>query len=209
MIKVAIYEDNDGLRETLASIIRDSSDFTLAGEFGHCLDVLENTAAFKPNVVIMDIDMPGLNGIDGTRMLKKSFPEVEIIIHTVFNDDYKILQALFAGATGYLLKNSSIQTILDSIKEVYNGGAPMSSQIARKVLQLNIAKVKKDKSDLSLTEREFEILNLLSKGLSYKMVAEHLFISIDTVRAHIKKIYEKLHVHSITEAIYKVFIETK
>jgi DNA-binding NarL/FixJ family response regulator len=209
VIKVAIYEDNDGLRETLASIIRDSSDFTLAGEFGHCLDVLENTAAFKPNVVIMDIDMPGLNGIDGTRMLKKSFPEVEIIIHTVFNDDYKILQALFAGATGYLLKNSSIQTILDSIKEVYNGGAPMSSQIARKVLQLNIAKVKKDKSDLSLTEREFEILNLLSKGLSYKMVAEHLFISIDTVRAHIKKIYEKLHVHSITEAIYKVFIETK
>ncbi|MBK8625302.1 MAG: response regulator transcription factor [Saprospiraceae bacterium] len=208
-IKVAIYEDNAGLREILASIIRESEEFELAGEFGHCLDVIQNTKAFVPDVIIMDIDMPGRTGIEGVRELKSVYPEVEVIMNTVFDDDDRIFNALKAGATGYLLKKNSLATLLTAIKDVKNGGAPISPSIARKVLQLPFAVGKASESTYNLSEREVEILKLLSKGLSYKMVANEMIISLDTVRTYVKRIYEKLHVHSVTEAVHKVFIEKK
>ncbi|MFZ1705121.1 MAG: response regulator transcription factor [Saprospiraceae bacterium] len=208
MIKVAIYEDNAGLREVLASIIRDSLEFELAGEFGHCLDIVKNTTVYHPEVILMDIDMPGMTGIQGVKELKKHFPDVEVIMNTVFDDDDRIFHALQAGATGYLLKKNSLATFLNSIKEVKSGGAPMSPSIARRLLQLSVSN-NSEAFNFELSDREMEILQLLSKGNSYKMVAENLFISIDTVRTYIKRIYEKLHVHSVTEAIHKVFIEKK
>lgn len=208
MIKVAIYEDNTGLRDVLATIIRESADFELAGEFGHCMDVVKNTEAFKPDVILMDIDMPGKTGIQGVQEVKAVFPDVEIIMNTVFDDDDRIFQALQAGATGYLLKRNSLATLLESIREVKQGGAPMSPTIARKVLALPFAKKSQheESPDTKLTSREEDILGLLAKGYSYKMIATELFLSIDTIRTHIKKIYQKLHVHSVTEAVHKVFI---
>jgi DNA-binding NarL/FixJ family response regulator len=197
------------LREILSSIIRESEEFELAGEFGHCLDVVQNTEAFRPDVIIMDIDMPEKSGIEGVREIKPIFPTVEIIINTVFDDDDRIFNAIKAGATGYLLKKNSLANLLNSIKEVKAGGAPMSPSIARRVLTL--PHIQKTGPDVKhpLSDRELEILKFLSKGLSYKMVADELFISIDTVRSYIKRIYEKLHVHSVTEAVNKVFIENK
>jgi DNA-binding NarL/FixJ family response regulator len=208
-IRVAIYEDNAGLREILASIIRESDEFELAGEFGHCIDVVQNTKAFEPEVIIMDIDMPGRTGIEGVKELKFHYPEVEVIMNTVFDDDDRIFNALKAGATGYLLKKNSLATLLTAIKDVKNGGAPISPSIARRVLQLPFAAGKGSESTYNLSEREVEILKHLSKGLSYKMVAGEMIISIDTVRTYVKRIYEKLHVHSVTEAVHKVFIEKK
>jgi DNA-binding NarL/FixJ family response regulator len=209
LIRVAIYEDNAGLRDILSSIIRESEDFELAGEFGHCLDVIQNTKAFDPEVIIMDIDMPGRSGIEGVRELKSVYPKVEVIMNTVFDDDDRIFNAIKAGATGYLLKKNSLATLLSSIKDVKNGGAPISPSIARRVLQMPLALGKESEATYNLSEREIEILKLLSKGLSYKMVAAELLISLDTVRTYVKRIYEKLHVHSVTEAVHKVFIDRK
>ncbi|MBK9256895.1 MAG: response regulator transcription factor [Saprospiraceae bacterium] len=206
-IKVAVYEDNIGLRDILTSIIRETEDLELAGEFGHCLDAVKNTKAFNPDVVIMDIDMPGRSGIEGVKDIKKYFPEVEIIMNTVFDDESRIFNAIEAGATGYLLKNYSLRTLLSCIRDVMAGGAPMSPSIARKVLTSSLAKKEENPAKQILTERELSILNLLSKGLSYKMVSDELYLSIDTVRSHIKRIYDKLHVHSVTEAVHRVFID--
>jgi DNA-binding NarL/FixJ family response regulator len=157
----------------------------------------------------MDIDLPGKSGIEGVREVKSAYPKVEVIMITVFEDDDRIFKALQAGATGYLLKKTSLHSMIQAIQEVHAGGAPMSPSIARKVLQMPFALKNDNVSEYNLSQREIEIMKLLSKGLSYKMVAEELFISIDTVRSYIKRIYEKLHVHSITEAIHKVFIEKK
>jgi DNA-binding NarL/FixJ family response regulator len=206
MIKVAIYEDNESLRETLASIIRATPEFELAGEFGHCLDAIKNTSAFEPNVVLMDIDMPGKNGIEGLKEIKSRFPDINVIINTVFEDDDRIFQAIKNGATGYLLKKNSLASLIQSIRDVHEGGAPMSPYVARRVLDIQHEVNKKNYIQL-LSDREKEILELLAKGHSYKMVAAQLYISIDTVRTYIKRIYEKLHVHSITEAVHKVFIK--
>lgn len=206
-IRVAVYEDNAGLREILAAIIRESADFELAGEFGHCLDAIQNTTAFMPDVILMDIDLPGKSGIEAVSEIKKAFPAVEIIMNTVFDDDDRIFRAIQAGATGYLLKKNSLATLLNSIKEVKAGGAPMSPGIARQLMKLPLTHKSYNKYTEVLSEREMEILTQLSKGLSYKMVADELHISIDTVRSYIKRMYEKLHVHSVTAAIHKVFIE--
>ncbi len=209
VIKVAIYEDNAGLREVLANIIRTSPDFELAGEFGHCLDIVKNTEAFHPHVILMDIDMPGISGIEGIKTLKKANLHAEVIVNTVFDDDDRVFDAIRAGATGYLLKKSSLANLLDAIKDVVNGGAPMSSAIARKVLAMTSDREKNKLMDSNLTDRELLVLTHLSRGLSYKMVAQEVSVSIDTVRGYIKRIYEKLQVHSITEAVHKVFIEKK
>lgn len=209
MIKVAIYEDNHGLRDIISQAIRAKEGMEVAGEFSHCLDVVKNTEMWSPNVVIMDIDMPGMSGIEGVRSLKIAFPNVEVIMHTVFDDDDRIFLAIRNGATGYILKNQSITDMLSAIHEVFKGGAPMSPRIARKIIHFQTQSSKNEIEDLGLTDREYEILQQMSKGLSYKMVAEELFISIDTVRTHVKRIYEKLHVHSVTEAVHKVFIYKK
>lgn len=206
MIKVAIYEDNDLLRETLATVIRSTEEFELAGEFGHCLDVLKNTEVYSPDVVLMDIDMPGKTGLEGLKELKAKYPKVEVIINTVFDDDDRIFEAIRNGATGYLLKKNSLLNLINSIRDVYDGGAPMSATVARRVLQMQTTEQKLSNPN-NLSDREQEILQHLSKGMSYKMVASECNLSIDTVRTYVKRIYEKLHVHSITEAVHKVFIQ--
>lgn len=205
-IKVAIYEDNNNLREILTAIIEASSEFELIAAYSDCKKILPNTTEKTPHVIIMDIDLPGKTGIEAVRELKPKFPHVEVIMNTVFDDDDRIFQSLEAGATGYLLKKDSLSNLIHNIKDVYNGGAPMSQSIARRVLRLPFAKPN-SASKHNLTDRELEIISVLAEGLSYKMAAEKLFISIDTVRSHIKKIYDKLHVHSVTEAVHKVFIE--
>lgn len=207
MIKVAIYEDNQGLRDVLAKIIRESDDFELAGEFAHCLDIIANTTAFGPQVILMDIDMPFKNGIEGTAEVKSAFPNVEVLMNTVFDDDDRIFESIKAGASGYLLKRNSLKDLLSSIREVVTGGAPMSPTIARKVIEFQKDRGVKSSNKMNLNEKEFEILSLLSRGKSYKMVADEMNLSLDTIRSYIKKIYEKLHVHSITEAVHKVFID--
>ena len=202
-IKVIIFDDNDSLRDSVTMLLQDNADFTLAGSYSHCLDVVENIRDTKPDVVVMDIDMPGMTGIEGVKLIRKNFPTVQVLMLTVFDDEEKVFAAIQAGAAGYILKNAEPNNLLHAISEIYNGGAPMTPGIARKVLQQFQTILPEEKKDYHLSVREKEVLTLLVKGLSYKMIAGKLDITYDTVRAHMKKIYEKLHVASMTEAVAK------
>lgn len=206
-IKVIIFDDNDSLRDSVAMLLQETEDFTLAGSYSHCLDVTENMSETKPDVVIMDIDMPGMNGIEGVKLIHKNFPTVQILMLTVFDDDEKVFAAIKAGAGGYILKNAEPKNLLHAISEVYNGGAPMTPGIAKKVLHQLQAILPEKQKDYHLSTREKEVLGLLVDGLSYKMIAGKLNITYDTVRAHMKKIYEKLHVVSMTEAVAKAITQ--
>jgi DNA-binding NarL/FixJ family response regulator len=161
----------------------------------------------QPDVVMMDIEMPGVNGIEGVRQIKKNFTKINVLMQTSFEDDDKVFNAICAGASGYILKNTMPARILESIVEVYQGGSPMSPSVARKVLgflqqpQADFAKT--DVPDYNLSNREKEVLSCLVKGMSYKMIADTCHISYETVRSHMKNIYEKLHVASMTEAVAK------
>jgi DNA-binding NarL/FixJ family response regulator len=200
-IKVIIFDDNNSLRDSVSMLLQDTVDFTLVGAYAHCLDVIENIKETKPNVVIMDIDMPGMNGIEGVKLIRRNFPTVQILMLTVFDDDEKVFAAIKAGADGYILKNAEPKKLLNAISEVYNGGVPMAPGIARRVLHQFQAILPDEQKDYHLSMREKEVLGLLVDGLSYKMIAGKLNITYDTVRAHMKKIYEKLHVASMTEAV--------
>ena len=202
-IRVIIFDDNDLLRDSVSMLLQDSGDFTLAGSYSNCFNVIENIQETKPDVVIMDIDMPGINGIEGVKLIRKNFPTVQILMLTVFDDDEKVFAAIKAGANGYILKNAEPKNLLHAISEVYSGGAPMTPGIARKVLHQLQAILPEKQKDYHLSMREKEVLGLLVDGLSYKMIAGKLNITYDTVRAHMKKIYEKLHVASMTEAVAK------
>lgn len=206
-IKVIIFDDNDSLRDSISMLLQDNADFTLAGSYSHCLDVIENITDTNPDVVIMDIDMPGMNGIEGVKLICKNFPAVQILMLTVFDDDEKVFAALKAGANGYILKNAEPQHLLHAISEVYNGGAPMTPSIAKKVLHQFQTILPEEEKDYHLSTREKEVLSLLVDGLSYKMIAAKMGITYDTVRAHMKKIYEKLHVASMTEAVAKAITQ--
>jgi DNA-binding NarL/FixJ family response regulator len=203
-IKVVIFDDNNTLRDSIGMLIADDEDFCLTGSFANCKNLINNIQDAKPDVVIMDIDMPEINGIEGVKMIRSNFPSVQILMQTVFDDEEKIFAAIQAGAGGYILKNMQSKTLLQSIREVYNGGAPMTPSIAKKVLSyLQIEKKIPQREDYHLTTREKEVLALLVDGKSYKMISDKMGISYDTVRAHMKKIYEKLHVSSMTEAVAK------
>jgi DNA-binding NarL/FixJ family response regulator len=206
-IKVIIFDDNDSLRDSVAMLLEETQDFTLSGSYAHCLDVIEDIRETKPDVVIMDIDMPGMNGIEGVRLVHKNFPAVQILMLTVFDEDEKVFAAIKAGAGGYILKNAEPGGLLRAISEVYNGGAPMTPGIAKKVLQQFQTILPEEEKDYHLSTREKEVLGLLVDGLSYKMIAAKLSITYDTVRAHMKKIYEKLHVASMTEAVAKAITQ--
>ena len=206
-IKVIIFDDNDSLRDSISMLLQDNADFTLAGSYSHCLDVIGNITNTKPDVVIMDIDMPGMNGIEGVKLIRKNFPAVQILMLTVFDDDEKVFAAIKAGANGYILKNAEPQRLLQAISEVYNGGAPMTPVIAKKVLHQFQTILPEEEKDYHLSSREKEVLSLLVEGFSYKMIAAKLSITYDTVRAHMKKIYEKLHVASMTEAVAKAITQ--
>ncbi len=204
MIKVSIFEDNQSLRLGLYHLVNGTEGYTCVGAFQDCAHLMQNIHDTAPDVVLMDIGMPGLSGIEAVRILRKEYPELKILMQTIFEDTDKIFESILAGASGYILKNTSPSRILDYIKETYEGGAPMSPSVAVKVLKMVGQPVSKEVMDkFNLTEREKEILSCLIKGMSYRMIAESCFISVDTVRGHIRNIYEKLHVHSKGEAVAK------
>lgn len=204
-IKVAVYEDNNALRESLSHLIRGSGLLRFAGAYADGRDILRNCEVAYPDVILMDIDMPYVSGIEATRMVKKVYPEIEVMIFTVFEDRDKIFEALRAGATGYLLKKSSAVQIIESITGLANGGSPMSGEIARKVLEFFNSPAQKN--TYTLSERESEVLKRLVAGDSYKMIADNCCISIGTVRSHINSIYRKLAVNSKSEAVVKAIKE--
>ena len=202
--RITIFEDNDALRESLVVLLKNTGEYEVTGDYNHCMDASNIARVYKPDVVLMDIDMPGSSGIEGVRLVKEARPETSVIMYTVFEDDEKLFQCLCAGANGYLLKKTSPALLFDAIQEVLNGGAPMSPSIAKKVLS-SFQKGKSNKYHLS--ERETEVLQHLIKGYSAKMIAAELAISFDTARFHLKNIYRKLHVNCGKEAIAKALSE--
>ncbi len=204
-IRTLIYEDNDLLRESIIGMVGLNKELKLVGSFDNASRIQEQMEDTLPNLILMDIEMPGITGIEATKIARRILPEVAIIILTVFDDSENVLNAIKAGASGYLLKKHISGKLFDAIDEVMRGGAPLSPAVARLVLQSMHKPA--DDNPYKLTQREKEILLSLSQGNSYKMIAADFSISIDTVRTHIKKIYEKLHVHSQTEAVSKAINE--
>lgn len=208
-VHVIIYEDNNFLRESLSSLITKAEGFELCGAYENCNEVEAQVDVLKPNVILMDIEMAGVNGIEGLKIIRKKFPDVNVLMLTVFEDNDRVFEAICAGATGYLLKKTPPAKILDAIRDVVDGGAPMTSSIARKVLQLFPKQPARSEEIDKLTHREQQVLQLLVNGYSYKMIAAELQVTLETVRTYIKRMYEKLRVHSVTEAISKAFPDRK
>jgi DNA-binding NarL/FixJ family response regulator len=203
-IRVSIFEDNRNLREGLFNLLESTEGFTCAGAFAHCERVLDNIDETQPDVILMDIEMPVINGIEAVKLIRTRNTDVKILMETIFEEDEKIFQSICNGAQGYILKSTPPQEILDAIKEIYEGGAPMSPVIASKVLRMFKSNLgNQTDASFNLSSREKEILKCLVEGMSYKMIADTCFISGDTVNGHIKNIYKKLQVHSKGEAVAK------
>jgi DNA-binding NarL/FixJ family response regulator len=206
-IRVTLFEDNKLVRDALQAILNGTPGFTCCGAFADGNRWESDINRSEPDVVLMDIEMPGLNGIEITRKISERFPHIKILMQTVFNDSEKIFLALCAGASGYILKNDPPHKFIEAINEVYNGGAPVSSAVAKKVFSFftnqNVILVSPASEDYHLSEREKEILRLMTEGLNYKAIAKKSFISYETVRTHVKNIYKKLHVSSRNEAVMK------
>ncbi len=199
---VLIYEDNSQLRGSIEKLITFSNEYLLLGSFPNVTDVEKQVKEFKPDVILMDIDMPGgINGIDAVRKIRTFNNDVQIIMLTVFDDNKTVLDAISSGASGYLLKKNISDKLYDAMKEVLSGGAPMSPNVARMVIASMQKKQQSDENKYNLTPREKEILTALSEGTSYKSMAAQYFISLDTVRSHIKNIYQKMQVHNQLEAV--------
>lgn len=201
-IKVTIFDDNHLLRISLSEIINDSEYCTVVSHYAHTIDAIEHIIVDEPDVIIMDINMPEENGIAATRRIKAEFPNIQILMQTVFDDDANVFDAIASGANGYILKNITGESLIQSIVDIHNGGSAMSPNIARKVLSY-LQQQKIEQTNYKLTTREKEVLEYLVYGLPYKQIADKMNITYDTVRAHMKKIYEKLHVSSMTEAVVK------
>ncbi|HQW84481.1 MAG TPA: response regulator transcription factor [Ferruginibacter sp.] len=202
--KVLIYEDNETLRNGLEELLMLSDAFVVTGSYGNCLEALVQIKNETPDVILMDIDMPGMNGIEAVRKIRTTNKQIAIIMLTVFDDNQNVFDAICAGASGYLLKKNVSEKLISSIKEVLAGGAPMSPSIAKMVInsmQHNTA------GQYNFTAKENDILKLLCKGNSYKMIAGQTGLAFETVRSYIKKVYEKLQVHSATEAVSKAINE--
>jgi DNA-binding NarL/FixJ family response regulator len=202
---IILFEDNDRMRESLAYLLNSTTDYKVIGDYNNCIDAANIARVYRPDVVLMDIDMPGQNGIQGVTMIKEARPQTAVIMYTVFEDDDKLFECLCAGANGYLLKKTPPGKLVDAIEEVMNGGAPMSPSIAKKVL--TTFQVRKETNKYSLSVRETEVLRLLIKGYSIKMIASELGIAFDTTRSHLTNIYRKLHVNCGKEAIAKALGE--
>jgi DNA-binding NarL/FixJ family response regulator len=206
-IKVSIVEDLTEIREGLAELVRSDKELSLVDSFEDAESAIQKLPVLQVDIVIMDINLPGMSGIDCIKLIKEKCPATQFMMFTVYENDEKVLQALQAGATGYLLKRTEPQRIIESIKELNQGGSPMSSNIARKVLNIFLHEKVKTKKEI-LSNRENEVLQLLADGLLYKEIAERLHIVHGTVRQHIHNIYEKLHVQNRTEAVNKYFDRT-
>jgi DNA-binding NarL/FixJ family response regulator len=204
-LSVLIFEDNDLLRESIGSMMELDDRYAVAGSFNNVMHAEAQVAELKPDLILMDIDMPGRTGIEAVRRIRAMGIQIPILMLTVFDDTSHVFDAICAGASGYLLKKHISVKLFDAIDEVLHGGAPMSPTIAHMV----IASMQKpaNANPYQLTPREKEILSSLAKGNSYKMMAVEFEVTIDTIRAHIKKVYEKLHVHSQTEAVAKALNE--
>ena len=206
-IRVTIFEDNKLVRDALEAICNGTPGYTCGGAFSDGNDWESDIKRSQPDIVLMDIEMPGLNGIEITKKISARFPAVKILIQTVFNDSTKIFHALCAGAMGYILKNDPPHKFIEAINEVYHGGASISSSIAKKVLEFfgnqNVILVSPDHEEYHLSSREKEILSLMMESYNYKTIADKTFISYETVRTHVKNIYKKLHVTSRSEAVTK------
>ena len=205
MIQVAIFEDNKHLRETFQLLLETSPGYSCTGAYADCRDLLPKLEACPCDIVLMDIEMPGMNGIEATKKIKEKFPGVLVLIQTVFFDDEYIFNAICAGASGYILKSTSPSGYLEAIADVKAGGSPMTPGIARRVLELFKVNLQPQENNNTyhLTNQEKKVLQQLVEGKSYKLAAAELFVSVDTVKTHVRNIYAKLHVHSGTEAVSK------
>ena len=199
---VVVVEDRKRIRETVVELINTSGGLKCIGAYGSCEALLEELSDTRPDVILMDIGLPGMSGIEGVKAVKARHADIDILMHTVYDDDEKIFQSILAGASGYVLKNVESEELIRAIREI-RIGAPMSASIARRLLEMVRGKEAKPADEWNLTPRETDILQWLVEGLSYKKIAEKLFISPLTVQSHIKKVYEKLQVHSKSAAVSK------
>lgn len=207
-INVIIFEDNRHLRESLQFLLNLTPGYNCLAAYPNCNNLLENLKGKDCDICLMDIEMPGISGIEATKIIKKNLPQISVLIQTVFSDDDSIFQAICAGASGYILKTTSPDEYIEALKNVQSGGAPMTPTIASRVLQLFKTNVlPPSQENYKLTEKEKLVLQHLTAGKSYKMIADELAISIETIKTHIKNIYNKLHVHSAPEAVAKAIQE--
>jgi DNA-binding NarL/FixJ family response regulator len=200
MIRVLLYDDSEAVRTSIGNLLDSTEGFTLVGAFANALQVESQVEELKPDVVLMDINMHGINGIQATQLIKAKYPEIKVLIQTAFDNDEHVFGSLKAGAEGYLLKSSSAEKILRGIEDLSLGGAIMTPSIALRVMQ-SFQPVSKSVQSYNLTNKETIVLGLLSEGFSYKMIASKMDISYFTVNAHIRKIYQKLQVNSSAEAV--------
>ncbi len=205
--RIAIFDDNKSIRESITMLLGTVPDMEVAGSFSHVLDCVADVRGCRPDIILMDIEMPGMTGIEALKLIKAEFPQVQVLMQTVFEDDDRVFDSICAGASGYILKNQLNTRLIEAVRELQYGGSPMSPSIARKVLaklqQIPQHVQSTPAPDYRLSPREKEVLACIVEGLSYKMIADRLTISYETVRSHVKKIYEKLHVASLTEAVAK------
>ena len=201
-ITVSIVEDNDKLRGTLARVLNRAGDFNCVSQHPSAEDALKELPGIKPDVVLMDINLPGMNGVECVRQLKPLLPETQVMMLTVYEDTENIFNALAAGANGYMLKRTSSKELIEAIHEVKRGGSPMTMHIARKVVQ-SFQKAAPAQATENLSEREQQVLDLLSQGLIYKEISDKLGIGYETVHTYIRRVYEKLQVRTRTEAVAK------
>ena len=202
-IKVAIVDDDEGIRAGLATLIRRAPAFKLTGDYANAEVAIAEIPRDPPDVVLMDINLPGMKGVECVRQLKSTLPAVQFLMLTVYEDSDSLFNSLKAGASGYLLKRTAAASLLEAIRDVYAGGSPMTPQLARRVVQFFSKPVQEDSAVARLTPGEREFLDQLANGYAYKEIADRMKISIDTVRSYVRTVYEKLHVHSRTEAVVK------
>jgi DNA-binding NarL/FixJ family response regulator len=206
-IAVAIVEDNPDIRLGTSYILRSSPGCTVVGEYPSAEDLIDDVERISPDVVLMDIGLPGMSGIEAIEALRRENSRIEIVVMSVYEDDASVFRAICAGASGYIAKPVMPHQLLEAVEQAFGGGTPMSPRIARRVLEMFRQNAPPPKADYRLTPREFEVLELLVNGEDFKSIAEKLFLSVFTVYAHIRNIYEKLHVHSKSQAVAKALKE--
>ncbi|MBS1661457.1 MAG: response regulator transcription factor [Bacteroidetes bacterium] len=202
-VRILLYDDNENMRDSMKTLLNEEKDIFLIAAMPNAETVEADIEQLKPDVILMDIDMPAVNGVSAVKRIRQINAVLPIIMLTVFDDSENIFNAVCAGASGYILKRYATEEIPSAIRNVLSGGAPMTGTVARKVLQMVPAAKTPAQENTGLSQRETQILQLLVRGFSYKMIAAEVSISVDTVRFHIKKIYDKLHVHSAPEAVFK------